>query len=142
MQGQTSECLNRFPIGNVGAVRHRFCKVAFMTKERSPARQNELERAFNELEQEVPNSLSKAIRWMRRPQARAVRIPLGILCILGSFLWFLPVLGLWFLPLGLLLIAQDVPFLRRPVGRMTLYLLDRWRRVRKWWARRRTAKAQ
>ena len=49
----------------------------------------------------------------------------------GSFLWFLPVLGLWFLPLGLLLIAQDVPFLRRPVGRMALYLLDRWKRLRK-----------
>ena len=75
---------------------------------------------------------------MRRPQARLVRLPLGILCILGSFLWFLPVLGLWFLPLGLLLIAQDVPFLRRPVGRMTLYLLDRWKRLRKWWARKRT----
>jgi hypothetical protein len=65
-----------------------------------------------------------------------VRIPLGIVCIIGSFLWFLPILGLWFLPLGLLLIAQDVPALRRPVGRMTLYLLDRWVRLRKWWARR------
>ena len=66
------------------------------------------------------------IAWVRKPEARIVRIPLGVLCILGSFLWFLPVLGLWFLPLGLLLVAQDLPFLRRPVGRMTLYLLDRW----------------
>jgi hypothetical protein len=114
-----------------------------MAEQHGPARENVLDRAFDDLENEAPNSLSKAIRWMRRPQARLVRIPLGILCILGSFLWFLPVLGLWFLPLGLLLIAQDVPFLRRPVGRMTLYLLDRWKRVRKWWARRRgTAKAQ
>lgn len=96
-----------------------------------------LDRAFDELEREAPDSLAKAIRWTRRPQARIVRLPIGILCILGSFLWFLPVLGLWFLPLGLLLIAQDVPFLRTPIGRMTLYLIDRWRRLRAWWARRR-----
>jgi hypothetical protein len=96
-----------------------------------------LDEAFDELEREVPNSLRRAIHWMRKPQIRIVRLPLGILCIIGSFLWFLPVLGLWFLPLGLLLIAQDVPFLRRPVGRMTLYLLGRWKRFRKWWARRR-----
>jgi hypothetical protein len=103
--------------------------------------QDDLDDAFDELELAVSDSLKKAIRWLRRPQARVVRIPLGILFIAGSFLWFLPVLGLWFLPLGLLLIAQDVRFLRRPVGRMTLYLLDRWKRIRKYWAKRRAAKA-
>jgi hypothetical protein len=104
-----------------------------MTKSTQP---NELDEAFDRLEREVPDSVTRAIRWMRKPQARLVRIPLGIVCIVASFLWFLPVLGIWFLPLGLLLIAQDVPFMRRPVGRMTLYLLERWVRLRKWWARR------
>jgi hypothetical protein len=99
--------------------------------------QDELDRAFDELEREVPGRLARMIGWVRKPQARLVRLPLGILCIIGSFLWFLPVLGLWFLPLGLLLIAQDVPFLRRPVGRMTLYLLDRWAQLRNWWKRKR-----
>jgi hypothetical protein len=99
-----------------------------------------LEEAFDELQRTAPDSLARAIRWMRKPQARIVRLPLGILCVVGSFFWFLPVLGLWFLPLGLLLIAQDVRFLRRPVGRMTLYLLDRWKRLRKWWARRKEAR--
>src|SRR5688572_1003564 len=102
--------------------------------ERGP---NPLDQAFDELEREVPHSLRRAIHWMRTPQARIVRLPLGVLCIIGSFLWFLPVLGLWFLPLGLLLIAQDVRFLRRPVGRMTLYLLDRWARVHQWGISRR-----
>jgi len=101
---------------------------------------DKLDEAFDELAQAVPNSMGAAIRWMRRPRARLVRLPLGILCIIGSFFWFLPVLGLWFLPLGLLLIAQDVPFLRRPVGRMTLYLLDRWKQLRRWWARKREAR--
>jgi len=107
----------------------------------TPREPDELEQAFDELEREAPDFLRRTISWMRKPQARMVRLPLGVLCILGSFLWFLPVLGLWFLPLGLLLIAEDVRFLRRPVGRMTLYLLDRWARLRKWWAQRR-AKAK
>jgi hypothetical protein len=102
---------------------------------------DELDDAFDRLHGEVPDSLKRAIAWMRTPHARIVRWPLGILCILGSFLWFLPVLGLWFFPLGLLLIAQDVPLLRRPVGRMTLYLLDRWVQLRNWWARRRAKRA-
>lgn len=106
----------------------------------APQRANDaLDRAFDELEARVPARLGRMIKWVRRPQARWVRLPLGILCIIGSFLWFLPVLGLWFLPLGLLLIAQDVRVLRRPVGNMTLYLLDRWDRLRKWWKRRRSS---
>jgi hypothetical protein len=103
---------------------------------------DELDEAFDEIERAAPDSLARAIAWMRKPQARIVRMPLGILCIIGSFLWFLPVLGLWFLPLGLLLIAQDVRFLRRPVGRMTLYFFDRWRHLRKWWARKKEARAK
>jgi hypothetical protein len=108
-----------------------------MANSRQATKDDELDEAFEKLEREAPDFLTRAIRWMRQPQARIVRIPLGIVCIAASFFWFLPVLGLWFLPLGLLLIAQDVRFLRRPVGRMTLYLLDRWVRLRQWWARRR-----
>jgi hypothetical protein len=100
---------------------------------------DELDAAFDKLEHEAPDFLTRAICWLRKPQARMVRLPLGILFIAASFLWFLPVLGLEFLPIGLLLVAQDVPFLRRPVGRMTLWLLDRWVRLRKWWTRRRAA---
>ena len=103
---------------------------------------DQLDQAFDELERAAPGRLSRLIARLRKPEARMVRIPLGVLCIIGSFLWFLPVLGLWFLPLGLLLIAQDVRFLRRPVGRLTLYLLDRWARARRWWiARRARSKA-
>ena len=104
---------------------------------------DELDEAFEKLQQETPDFVTRTICRLRKPQARLVRLPLGILFICAGFLWFLPALGLWCLPIGLLLIAQDVPFLRRPVGRMTLYLLDRWVRLRKWWTRRRNrAKAE
>ena len=96
-----------------------------------------LDEAFDKLEREAPDFLTRAICWLRKPEARMVRLPLGILFIVAGFLWFLPVVGLEFLPIGLLLIAQDVPFLRRPVGRMTLWLLDRWVQLRQWWTRRR-----
>ena len=99
--------------------------------------QNTLDEAFEKLQQETPDTVTRLIVRLRRPQARLVRIPLGLLFICAGFLWFLPALGLWCLPIGLLLIAQDVPFLRRPVGRMTLYLVQRWVRFRKWWTRRR-----
>src|SRR4051794_35600986 len=102
---------------------------------------DELDDAFQKIESAVPGRLRRAIRWMRRPQARLLRLPLGILFIIGSFFWFLPVLGLWFLPVGLMLIAQDVPVLRRPVGKMALYLHDRWSHLRKWWKRRRAARS-
>jgi hypothetical protein len=48
---------------------------------------------------------------------RWVRIPLGILLIICGLLGFLPILGLWMIPLGALLLAQELPFLRRPTLR-------------------------
>ena len=65
------------------------------------------------------------------------RVPFGFLLIAGGVMWFMPVVGIEMLPIGLLIIAMDVPFLRQPVGRGTPWLLDRWVRLRRWWAQRR-----
>jgi hypothetical protein len=99
--------------------------------------QRELDEAFDNLEEEVPDRVARAIRWLRSPKSKWVRIPLGVLIIAASLLGpILPVVGLEFLPLGLLLIAQDVPFLRKPVGRAMLWLEEKWRNFK----RRRRAK--
>jgi hypothetical protein len=100
-----------------------------------PAKQ-ELDAAFEGLQREVPDPLCRAIRWLRDPKAKVVRIPLGLLFIAGSFLFFLPVLGLELLPIGLLLLAIDVPFLRKPVARATLWLEHQWMRLRARWHQR------
>ena len=42
------------------------------------------------------------LRWVRRPHMHLIRIPLAILLLIGSVFSFLPILGLWMLPLGLL----------------------------------------
>jgi hypothetical protein len=89
-----------------------------------------LRRAFRRLEEEVPRSAARALRRLRHPDARWIRLPLGGLLVLGGVFSILPVLGLWMLPLGLLLIAYDVPVLRRPVARFTLWGIARWRRWR------------
>lgn len=94
-----------------------------------------LEQAFDQLESEFPDRLSSFVRWLRDPKSRLFRIPLGILFIIGGFLWFLPILGLWMLPLGLMLIAQDVPFLRKPIARATLWGVAQWRARRERWRR-------
>jgi hypothetical protein len=47
---------------------------------------------------------------------------MGILLIIGGLLWFLPILGLEMLPLGLILLAIDIPFLRGPIARMIDWL--------------------
>jgi hypothetical protein len=87
---------------------------------------NDLDRRLDELEQRFPAWLARFSRWIRQPSARLVRIPVAILLIVGGIFSFLPVLGIWMLPLGLVLIAQDVPFLRPPLARMLAWIERKW----------------
>jgi hypothetical protein len=61
---------------------------------------------------------------------------LAILLIAGGFFSFLPILGLWMLPLGLVLFAQDVPMLQGPTAKMLGWI------ERKWIERQRAKNAQ
>ena len=109
-----------------------------MESSRGDQGQEELQRAFETVEAEVPHRLARALRWVRSPQARWLRIPLGaILIVLSLFAW-LPVIGVEFLPLGLLIIAVDVPVLRKPVARAILWLEEKWVALRRWWRARNT----
>ena len=64
-------------------------------------------------------------RSMRTPRSRPARIALGIFLILGGIFSFLPVLGIWMLPLGLLVLSQDSPMIRRWRRSSTLYFARR-----------------
>jgi hypothetical protein len=62
------------------------------------------------------------------PESKPIRIGLGILLIALGLLGFLPVLGFWMIPLGLLVLSIDIPIVRR------------WRRqLAVWWHRDRKA---
>jgi hypothetical protein len=89
-----------------------------------------LDRHLDKLQRKLPNRLSAWFRRLRAPGARWVRIPTGILLICGGFLGFLPVLGFWMLPLGVLLLSLDVPILQRPAARALDWLDRRWTQLR------------
>ena len=74
-----------------------------------------LERQLDRISAGLPSGVGGFLRWLRSPSSRWVRIPAGLLLIIGGVVGFLPVLGFWMVPLGALLLAQDIPFLRRPV---------------------------
>jgi hypothetical protein len=74
----------------------------------------------------LPKRAQTLTRWLRRPSSRWIRIPAGLLLIVGGFLAILPLFGLWMLPLGLLLLAEDVPPLRWARDR-TLEFIQRHR---------------
>ena len=70
------------------------------------------------------------------PRASLAALPWlapAVLLILGGVFSFLPVLGLWMLPLGLMVLAVDIPPLKRPVGNF-LVRGQRWLSLtrRKW----------
>jgi hypothetical protein len=79
--------------------------------------ESERERRLQRLITRLPDRMQRMVTWLRRPQARWVRIPVGLLLIVGGCLAILPIFGLWMLPLGVVLLAEDVPSLRRLTGR-------------------------
>lgn len=60
----------------------------------------------------LPARVRDALRWLRRPSRRPVRLVAAFALIGGGVLSFLPVLGIWMLPLGLALLSEDIPALK------------------------------
>ena len=60
------------------------------------------------------------------PASRIARIGLGVALILGGLLGFLPVLGFWMVPLGLIVLSVDLAIAHR-----------QRRKLEVWWGRRR-----
>lgn len=98
-----------------------------------PSGRHELRAAFKRIEAELPPRLARAMRWLRHRDSRLIRIPAGLALIIGGVFSFLPILGAWMLPLGLMLLAADIPPLQRPMARFAIWclgLLERFRRKR------------
>ena len=88
--------------------------------------QKELDRHFAWFENKLPPRPAKFVNWVRKPSSVYARIPIALLLVAGGFLSFLPVLGLWMLPLGLLLFAQDVPPLQKPMAQGLGWIERKW----------------
>jgi hypothetical protein len=92
----------------------------------SAATDRDLDHALDRFERRLPAWIARPVQWMRKPSSRLVRIPLAVLLIGGGIVGFLPLLGFWMIPLGLALIAQDIPFLRPPLARFLAWIDRKW----------------
>jgi len=65
------------------------------------------------------------------PKNRVIRITIGVLFIIGGIFGWLPILGFWMIPIGLLFLSIDFAIARR------------WRRkIEIWWGREGKQKAE
>ena len=87
---------------------------------------DELDAHLERFERRLPGALGGFVRWLRKPGSVWIRVPLGIALILGGFVGFLPILGFWMVPLGLIVIARDVPFVRPPLNRLLDWVERKW----------------
>ena len=65
----------------------------------------------------LPARVGRGVTWLLAPRRIWLRIPAGVLLMLGGLLAFLPLLGVWMLPLGAMLLAEDIPPMRRLAAR-------------------------
>ena len=70
--------------------------------------------------------LKFAGRHFHLPASRGLRVILGVVFLIGGLLSFLPILGIWMIPLGLLILSIDIALVRRHRRRFSV-----------WWGRRR-----
>ncbi len=96
---------------------------------RTPDFHEEMDR----LQGHLPDWAGRNVDRLRRPRAIWVRVPAGLALIGGGVVGFLPVLGFWMVPLGLALLAVDVPPMRRPLAhalRFTNGKIEKYRNSR------------
>ena len=78
----------------------------------------DLDEELDRLLERLPDRAVRVMRKVRAPEAATYRIPVGVALTVGGVFGFLPVLGFWMAPLGLAMLAQDVPVMRRPAARL------------------------
>jgi len=73
---------------------------------------------MDRLQGHLPGWADRSLNRLRHPKAVWVRVPAGVALTGGGIFSVLPVLGLWMLPVGLALLAHDVPPMRKPLARV------------------------
>ena len=59
-------------------------------------------------------------RTIKLPASRVARIAIGVALIIGGLFSFLPILGIWMIPLGLIVLSVDFPAIRRKRRELTV----------------------
>ena len=85
-----------------------------------------LDTHLENFERRLPSWGGKFIGWLRKPGTSWIRLPLGIALILAGIVGFLPILGFWMVPLGLIVVAKDVPPLQPVLVRCLDWVERKW----------------
>jgi hypothetical protein len=88
--------------------------------------QPDLDRQLDRFAQRLPPKFARLLLWLWQPSRVWLRVPLAIVLVTGGLLSFLPILGIWMLPLGLVLVARDIPPLRTPTARVLAWIETKW----------------
>jgi hypothetical protein len=85
----------------------------------------EVDQRLDRFERRLPHWAARISRGLRDAPPW-LRIASGGALIVAGFLGFLPLLGFWMIPLGLVLLALDLPFLRTPLIRLMDWINKKW----------------
>jgi hypothetical protein len=94
------------------------------------ARTPDFNQELDRFQDHMPAWVGRNLKRLRGKNAVWVRVPAGVALIVGGVLSFLPLLGIWMLPLGLALLAQDIPVIRRPMAHLldfTNWNVEKWK---------------
>jgi len=87
------------------------------------------DRQLDKMGRSLPG-LDGPLRGLTAPGRFWLRLPVAILLMAGGLVGFLPVVGFWMFPLGVVLLAIDIPGIRPVVARTLLRLQVAWRLTR------------
>ncbi|MCR9134816.1 MAG: hypothetical protein NXI27_02400 [Alphaproteobacteria bacterium] len=69
-----------------------------------------------------PGQVLRIGKWhFQLPKNRLWRTLLGVAFILGGIVGFLPIVGFWMIPVGLLILSNDIPMIRRWRRRLIIW---------------------
>ena len=68
------------------------------------------------------------------PASRLARMAIGVTLVIGGLAGFLPILGFWMVPVGLIVLSVDIPLVRRWRRQASVWLGPRLRSRHPWLA--------
>ena len=73
---------------------------------------------MDRLRSHIPSLVGRNLNRLRGNRALWVRMLIGV-ALIGAWCFLpLPIVGIWMLPVGLALLAHDIPMMRRPMARL------------------------
>src|ERR1043165_982377 len=80
----------------------------------------EVEQYIREKLDRLPPRIAQSVHKLRNAQPAWLRLVVAALLMIGGLLWFLPLVGIWMLPLGLILVADQFPATKRLLVKLLL----------------------